>query len=93
MPSERSEDVQRRRFEHRLAVAADDGFPSYVRLAAVRAIQSILPEGSTLRSASAESLLSRIKQPWETRMHKNAHGRYVEGPVLRPFPTSLRDLW
>jgi hypothetical protein len=81
----------RARYIRRLSLITDESRPHVVRLAAVRSVQRMMPPAHPFRSETAESLLDRIKQPWEPRVYL-VSGRSVKGLVKRP-PTSLADLW
>jgi hypothetical protein len=89
MPPE-TEDAKGR-YTRRLGLVTDESRPHVVRLAAVRSVQRMMPPAHPFRSETAESLLDRIKQPWEPRVYL-VSGRSVKGLVKRP-PTSLADLW
>ena len=89
MPAPHSE--HRARLLRRLAVAADIHQPYSIRLAAVAAVLKMLPTANPLRSATAEELLERMKQPWDVRLYLE-NGRGVERQVTRP-PVSLADVW
>jgi hypothetical protein len=79
------------RYIRRLGLVTDESRPHVVRLAAVRSIQRMLPPGHPFRNETADGLLDRMKQPWETRVHL-VNGRGVKGRVQRP-PMSLADVW
>jgi hypothetical protein len=80
----------RARYIRRLGLVTDESRPHVVRLAAVRSIQRMLSPAHPFQSETAESLLDRILQPWETRIHL-VNGRGVKGRVLRP-PMSIADV-
>jgi hypothetical protein len=89
MPPQTEE--SRARYLRRLGLVADESRSHVVRLAAVRSIQRMLPPAHPFRLETAESLLNRTKQPWETRLYL-VNGRGVKGYVQRP-PMSIADVW
>jgi hypothetical protein len=82
----------RRRYLHRLAIAADTTQPNRLRIAAVNAIQASLHPINPLKNIRAEVLLDRVLWPWQERLFKDRLGRTFEAPVRRP-PEELSDLW
>jgi len=74
-----------------LAVIADLGNSYQIRLAATRAVQSMMEPEHHLRRESAEELLSKVRAPWAKREHI-IDRRAVMLPVSRP-PKSLLDVW
>ena len=79
-------DDARARYLRRLAVAADEGRPYPIRVAALRAA---LPDGHFLKAAADRELADRLARPWDTRSYLIG-GRGVER-VQRP-PTCLGDV-
>jgi len=75
----------------RLAVVADEGRPEFIRLAAIRAIQKMLPSTNPLTQESSGQLLDRVLRPWDVRSYLIG-GRGQLRAVSRP-PASLRDVW
>ena len=75
----------------RLALVVDCSRSDRIRLAAIRAIQKMLPEENPLRAETPESLLDRTLPAWGTRSFL-VNGRTVQKRVLRPVQ-SLRDVW
>jgi hypothetical protein len=74
-----------------LAVVTDGSRDDTTKLAAIKAVQQMLPDGNPLRLESAESLLDRTLPAWGTRSFL-VGGRAVRRRVLRPAQ-SLRDVW
>lgn len=91
VPPTPKEERERRRWLHRLDVAGDLAQSKKKRIAAIRSIQSRLPEVNPLRYRNAEKLLQEIKESWHTRPFFDGH-RYVERSVCRPA-RELSDLW
>jgi hypothetical protein len=87
----KAEERAQKRWLHRLDVSGDLGQPKRNRIAAIRSIQSRLPEVNPLRYRNAEKLLQEIKESWHTRPFWDGH-RYVERSVCRPA-RELSDLW
>ena len=75
----------------RLAVVVNGNLSDRIRLAAIVAIQKMLPEENPLRAETPESLLDRTLPAWGTRSFL-VGGRAVQRRVLRPVQ-SLRDVW
>jgi hypothetical protein len=90
MIDEREE--QRARLLRRLALIVDETRPTFIRLAAIRAVQRSLAIENPLRLETAMELLDRVMPPWATRPYRNGYGRFEERLVQRP-PTGLRDVW
>jgi hypothetical protein len=82
------QDAWRARLRRRLTVITEDDRPS-VRLAAIRAVQSMLPNDDALARESPESLLRRVLVPWSKRAYR---GGGPDRQVTRP-PLSLMDVW
>jgi hypothetical protein len=80
-------DDARARYLRRLAVAADEGRPYPIRVAALRAA---LPDGHFLKAAPDRELEDRLARPWDVRLYLIG-GRGVEQTVRRP-PTCLGDV-
>ena len=74
-----------------LAVVTDGSRGDRARLAAIKAVQQMLPDGNPLRLEEPNDLLDRLLQPWESRSYL-VNGRSVMRTVSRP-PASLRDAW
>ena len=83
--------AERARLLKRLAVVVSEDWPYTVRRAAIRAVQSMLPDVNPLKRVPADALLDQIKPPWETRTYLE-RGRGVRRPVQRP-PQSIADVW
>lgn len=79
------------RLLRRLAVVADEGRPEFIRLAAIRSVQAMLPDANPLARESSDQLLDRVLRPWDVRAYLVA-GRGVMRTVSRP-PISMRDVW
>jgi len=75
----------------RLAVVVNGNLSDRIRLAAIVAIQKMLPEENPLRAETPESLLDRTLPALGTRSFL-VNGRTVQKRVLRPVQ-SLRDVW
>jgi hypothetical protein len=90
-PPPLKEERERKRWLHRLDVAGDLAQSKKSRIAAIRSIQSRLPEINPLRYRKAEKLLQEIKESWHTRPYFDGH-RFVERSVCRPAQ-ELSDLW
>lgn len=92
MPMQTEEgEAYRVRMLRRLAVVADEAKPEFIRIAAIRSIQKMLPSGNPLAREPSDQLLDRILRPWDSRMYLVA-GRGVMRTVSRP-PVSMRDVW
>ncbi|WP_433965980.1 hypothetical protein [Tunturiibacter gelidiferens] len=77
---------------NRLAVIVDLSRPDYIREAAIREIQQLLPDTNPLRGEEPSELLERVLPPWGTRTYLVKRERPRIGKVSRP-PTGLRDVW
>ena len=86
-----SQTDDRARMLKRLALIVDDSRPSFMREAAIRAVQSSLAPTNPLRLESASDLLDRILPAWGVRLYRE-NGRAVLRKVTRP-PISLADVW
>lgn len=86
-----NDETYRLRLLKRLGVIVDEGKPYRIRLCATRSIQAMLPDSNPLKRESAEDLLDRILQPWDSRVYLE-RGRGQLRTVSRP-PRSLRDVW
>lgn len=75
----------------RLALVVDERRPEFVRLAAIRSVQRMLPDTNPLRSEAPESLLDRTLRPWDNRLYRE-NGRGILRRVTIP-PASLMDVW
>lgn len=86
-----NDEAYRLRLLKRLAVVADEGRPEFVRLAAIRSIQKMLPSINPLCNRSADELLEAVLPVWGNRLYLIG-GRGQLRTVSRP-PRSLRDVW
>lgn len=79
------------RLLRRLAVVVNEHWTYSIRLAAIKAVQSMLPDGNPLKQENPENLLDRALPAWGTRLYLEG-GRRITRRVCRP-PVSLRDVW
>jgi hypothetical protein len=86
-----SDSVTRARFMRRLSIIVDESRSDFIRLAAIRKVQAMLPEINPIRLQNLEKLLDSVKRPWETRPYLIG-GRPQMRPVKRP-PQTIGDLW
>jgi hypothetical protein len=86
-----SDSVTRARFLRRLSIIVDESRSDFIRLAAIRKVQSMLLDINPIRYETPEVLLDRIKQSWEMRPYLTG-GRVQARTVQRP-PISLADVW
>lgn len=87
MLNETATDRETRRWLRRLAIIGDSTRPRRVRIAAIRSVQSRLPDTNPFKAQRPEALLAAVKWPWETK-----YTRLGEVMVSRPAQ-DLLDLW
>jgi len=75
----------------RLSIVVDLSRPDFIREAAIKSVQAMLPSENPLRLEEPSDLLERVLPSWGSRRYL-VDGRGVMRTVSRP-PTSLRDVW